>query len=109
MNPRNRKNTPPLTASPKYPWRSYSPLRTHDFIEEIIPQTSPPLRVFICQSCDRRFKFDAVDHTTWAVASDAKLSALQEAVNRRWLAEPCAGRRNPDSEDYKLIKGVRAG
>lgn len=109
MDTRNRKKAPPLTASPKYPWRSYSPLRTHDFTEEILSHTSPPLRVFICRSCDRRFKFDAFDHTTWAVASDAKFSALQEAVNRRWLSEPCTGRRNPDSADFKLIKGARTG
>ncbi len=107
MNSRNRGTQPTLPASPKYPWRSYSPLRTHDFIEAFFPESPPPLRVFICRSCDRRFKFDASDHTTWAVARDENLSALQDAVNTRWLSEPCAGRRETDEADNKLIKGRR--
>jgi hypothetical protein len=103
-NSRNRGRQPPLVASPKYPWRSYSPLRTHDFI--VAPSESPShLRVFVCRKCDRRFKFNAGDHTTWAVARDANSSALQDAVNTRWLSEPCVGRREADEADGKLIKG----
>lgn len=110
MNSTNIRKRPPLQASPKYPWRSYSPLRTHDFIEGLFPESSRPLRVFICRSCDRRFKFDKDTHTTWAIGRDERLSPLHGTVNTRWLSEPCAGRRRQaDEEDFKRIKASHGG
>lgn len=109
MNSRDRREAPSLVASPKYPWRSYSPLRTHDFIEAPPSGSSPPLRVFICRSCDRSFKFDVGARMTWAIAKDERLSALQDAVNRRWLSETCVGRSDTNEADRKLIKKARSG
>jgi hypothetical protein len=100
--------SPPAQLSPKYPWRSYSPLRTHDFVEGIF-KSSPSLRFFVCRRCDRRFRFDPDEHTTWAVGTDENLSALHSAANRRWLSEQCVGQRSEvDREDSKRIKGSRA-
>ncbi|MBI2963562.1 MAG: hypothetical protein HYY35_07390 [Deltaproteobacteria bacterium] len=104
MNPSSDEKRLPLAASPKYPWRSYSPLRTHDFVAGPFPRSARRVRVFICRSCGRRFQFDEDARTTRAVGRDG-CSPLQSAVNIRWLSEPCAGRRRAsDAEDFKRVK-----
>lgn len=109
MNPIAVLGVPPLQLSPKYPWRSYSTLRTHDFIEEAFAEDLRPLRVFVCRSCSRRFTFDSETRVTWAIAADEKRSALQNGVSSRWLSEHCAGRRSAADEKHsKRIKLSRA-
>lgn len=97
---------PPLEASPKYPWRSYSTLRTHDFIELFPGERLKPLRFFVCRSCDRRFKFDPDRRTTRAIAES--LSELHDSVASRWLAERCTGQRSPaDERDATKVTRAR--
>jgi hypothetical protein len=98
-------NQPPLQASLKYPWRSYRPLRTHDFVEGLPSRRPSPHTVFVCRRCDRRFKFDPDTRATWAVGRDADFSDLEDAVTARWVAEPCLGKRQKsDDEDFKRTK-----
>jgi hypothetical protein len=72
-------------------WKSYEALRTHDFGDGFFLNVSEPGQLFVCQNCYRGFKYDARSHRTWAVGTDKLCSALDGAVNARWLTEPCAG------------------
>lgn len=75
---------------------------------ELVTKGADSDRVFVCRSCDRRFKFDSVTFTTWAIARDENLSPLQDAVSSRWLSEKCIGqRRDGDEADFKRIKPIR--
>ena len=90
---------------PKYPWRMYSPLRTHEFDDGVSLKGQEPGQLFVCRTCGRRFKYDAVAHTTWAVGKGQGYSALQSSVTSRWITEYCAG--NPsraDEEDSKRFR-----
>jgi hypothetical protein len=96
--------SPPLQPAPKYPWTKICALRTHTFVEHEPAKSVAPVRVFACRSCGRWFKFDPDAHKTWAVADDEHLSALQESVSRRWVAQRCAGRRmEADLRDTKRL------
>ena len=98
-----------LEESPRYPWRSYSLLRTHDFVEMFREAGAQPFRFFECRTCGRRFRFDSESRLTRAIAQDPKLSELHASVSSRWLAERCAGRRTEaDEQDAKKLKR-RAG
>jgi hypothetical protein len=72
-------------------WKFYHPLRTHDFGDGFFLRVSESVRLFVCRNCYRGFKYDAHTLRTWAVGRDKRCSALESSVNRRWLAEPCAG------------------
>ena len=90
---------------PKYPWKSYSPLRTHDFDEGLLTEGSQPGVLFVCRNCSRRFKFDSMARRTWAVGEGNNYLALQDAVSRRWISETCSGGPNDgDAADSKRIK-----
>ena len=90
---------------PKYPWKSYSPLRTHEFDDGVSTQGPEPGVLFICRSCSRRFKFDSIARRTWAVGEGRSYLALQDAVSRRWVSESCSGEPNEDdAEDSKQVK-----
>jgi hypothetical protein len=71
-------------------WKSYDPLRTHDFGAGFL-NVSEVGQLFICRNCHRGFKYDPGTQRTWAIGRDKRCSALESSVNRRWLAEPCAG------------------
>ena len=89
----------------KYPWKSYSPLRTHDFDDGVLVKGRQPGQLFICRNCRRRFKFDAAERRTWAVAGGRGFPALQDAVSSRWVAEFCTGGPSAhDEDDSKRIK-----
>lgn len=90
---------------PKYPWKSYSPLRTHDFDEAVFVDGNQPGQLFVCRNCGRRFKFDSGEHRTWAVGKGQTFAALQDAISSRWISEACAGGPNKhDENDSKRIK-----
>lgn len=94
-----------LRPAPKYPWRTYSALRTHDFVDESDDDADATRRVFACRTCGRRFMYDAEMHETWAIAEDAQKTPLQEAVSSRWVAQRCAGKRlEADREDSRRVK-----
>jgi len=102
-----RLASPTLEPAPKYPWRAYSPLRTHDFVDESRSKDSSE-RVFACRSCGRRFMYDPSMHETWAIAADAKSSPLQSAVSSRWIAQRCLGKWvESDEKDRRRIKAPR--
>lgn len=93
----------PLTEStpeesPRYPWRSYSVLRTHDFVE-LAPGDGEPARLFLCRTCARAFKFDPSLRRTWAVAREGRHVALPRAASERWVAERCTGERRAGDDD----------
>jgi hypothetical protein len=75
----------------QYLWKSYDPLRSHDFGEGRFLDTSEPGQLFICRNCYRAFKYDPRTERTWAVGRDERCSPLDGPVNQRWLAEHCAG------------------
>ena len=87
---------------PKYPWRSYSPLRTHDFEDGILLKGREPRRLFVCRTCLRRFKYDSWARTTWAVGKAQGFPPLENSVNNRWISERCAG--GPGREDEEDSK-----
>jgi hypothetical protein len=90
---------------PKYPWRSYSPLRTHDFDDGVPLKGREPGQLFICRNCQRRFKYDSSMHATWAVGKAPRFLGLDSSVTRRWLSEGCAGGpSHADEDDSKRIK-----
>ena len=91
---------------PKYPWKNYSPLRTHDFDEGVAHNGVQPGVLFVCRNCLRRFKFDPGAHTTWAVGAPSDdFLALRDSVTRRWVSEWCSGGpATGDAEDSKQIK-----
>jgi len=91
---------------PKYPWRSYSPLRTHDFDEGVLLNGREPGMLFVCRNCLRRFKYDSSEHRTWAVGKARGFSALESSVSARWLSEVCAG--GPSSTDEEDSKRIRS-
>lgn len=92
---------------PKYPWKSYSPLRTHDFDDAVFHDGHEPGNLFICRNCHRRFKFDSDEHRTWAVGKGRSYLALKDAVTSRWISEPCSGGPNKtDAEDSKRLKSA---
>jgi len=90
---------------PKYPWRFYSPLRTHDFDDGVLLKGREPGQLFVCRNCLRRFKYDSWAHTTWAVGKGRGFSALESSVSSRWLSEYCAGGpSHADEQDSKRTK-----
>ena len=90
---------------PKYPWRDYSPLRTHDFDDGVRLKGREPGELFICRKCRRRFKYEPETRITWAVGNDRSYSALQDAVSSRWVSEPCPLAPNPaDREDSRRLR-----
>jgi len=90
---------------PKYPWRFYSPLRTHDFDDGVALKGREPGQLFVCRNCGRRFKYDAETHVTWAVGKGRNFSALDRAVSLRWITEQCAGGPSgADEDDSKRLK-----
>ena len=92
---------------PKYPWKSYSPLRTHDFADGVFLDGPEPGDLFVCRNCHRRFKFDSDVHRTWAVGKGRSYLPLHDAVSSRWISEPCSGGPNEkDKEDSKRLKSV---
>jgi hypothetical protein len=103
----------PLTEStpeesPRYPWRSYSVLRTHDFVE-LAPGAGEQARLFLCRACARAFKFDASLRRTWAVTRDGRHAPLPRAVSERWVAERCTGRqRAGDDEVVRRVRPARS-
>jgi hypothetical protein len=89
----------------KYPWKSYSPLRTHDFDDGVPLNGSQPGQLFVCRNCGRRFKFDSEARRTWAVGKGRSFLALQDTISSRWISEACAGGPNEhDESDSKRIK-----
>ena len=87
---------------PKYPWKPYSPLRTHDFDEGLALEGGD---LFVCKTCGRRFKFNREAHRTWAVGDGKGYLPLQDSVSSRWIAEPCSGGPNArDVQDSKRVK-----
>jgi hypothetical protein len=87
---------------PKYPWRFYSPLRTHDFGDGVLLKGREPGRLFVCRNCLRRFKYDSSAHTTWAVGKARGFPALDSSVSSRWISEQCTGGpAHEDEEDSK--------
>ena len=95
---------------PKYPWKPYSPLRTHDFDDGVFHDGEEPGNLFVCRNCHRRFKFDPYEHRTWAVGNaGSSYLALQDAVTRRWISETCSGGPNKtDTQDSKRLKSAAA-
>jgi len=90
---------------PKYPWRSYSPLRTHDFDDGLVVKGREPGQLFVCRNCQRRFKYDSSMHETWAVGKARSFLALESAVSLRWISEGCAGGPSlADEDDSKRVK-----
>jgi hypothetical protein len=90
---------------PKYPWQSYSPLRTHDFDDGLPVKGKEPGQLFVCRNCQRRFKYDSSTHTTWAVGKPRSFLALEGSISRRWVGEWCAGGPNvADEADSKRTK-----
>ena len=90
---------------PKYPWKTYSPLRTHEFEDGIPLDGAQPGQLFECKNCGRRFKFDREEHRTWAVGKGRSYLALHDSISSRWIAEPCSGGPNAnDAEDSKRVK-----
>jgi len=90
---------------PKYPWRFYSPLRTHDFDDGVPLKGREPGQLFVCRNCGRRFKYDSVAHLTWAVGKGREFSALASSVSSRWISEQCAGGPSrTDEEDSKRLR-----
>jgi hypothetical protein len=90
---------------PKYPWKSYSPLRTHEFDDGVFRDGVDPGHLFVCRNCHRRFKFDSGAHRTWAVGKGRRYLPLQDAVSGRWISEPCSGGPNAkDEEDSARVK-----
>jgi hypothetical protein len=89
----------------KYPWKSYSPLRTHDFDDGVLVNGGQPGQLFVCRNCGRRFKFDSTARRTWAVGKGRSFPALQDAITSRWISEACTGGPNEhDESDSKRIK-----
>ncbi len=88
------------------PWKPYSPLRSHDFADGRFMSSSEPSRLYICRNCYRAFKHDPGTKRTWAVGRDERCSDLDSSVNRRWLAEECAGGPSNfdehDSQQFRL-------
>ncbi len=91
---------------PKYPWRSYNPLRTHDFDDGVLLKGREPGRLFVCRNCLRRFKYDATERRTWAVGNGRSFPALESSVNTRWVLEGCTG--GPGESDQEDSKRLRA-
>jgi len=90
---------------PKYPWKTYSPLRTHDFDDGVSMNGAQPGDLYVCKNCGRRFKFDRDMHRTWAVGTGQRYLALHDSISSRWIAESCSGGPNAnDAEDSKRIK-----
>jgi hypothetical protein len=90
---------------PKYPWRVYSPLRTHDFDDGVQLKGREPGELYICRKCLRRFKFDSLGRVTWAVAKDREYSALETSISNRWISEQCAQAPGPaDEEDSRRVR-----
>ena len=90
---------------PKYPWKSYSPLRTHDFGDTVFRDGEEPGDLFVCRTCERRFKFDSDAHRTWAVGKGRSSPALHDSVSSRWISEPCSGVPSAkDADDSKRLK-----
>jgi hypothetical protein len=87
---------------PKYPWRFYHPLWTHDFGDGILLKGREPGRLFVCRNCFRRFKYDSLAHRTWAVGKALSFPPLENSVNSRWMSEQCAG--GPGHEDEEDSK-----
>jgi hypothetical protein len=86
----------------EYPWKGYSPLRSHDFSEGHSSSPFEPGQLFTCRNCYRGFKYDPRTQKTWAVGRDERCSPLDSSVNRRWLAEDCPGGPSDWDEDDSM-------
>jgi hypothetical protein len=87
-------------------WKSYNPLRSHDFGKGRFLGTPEPGQLFVCRNCYRAFRYDPRTQRTWAVGRDECCSALEDSVNRRWLSEDCAGGPSDFDEQDSQLFGV---